>query len=114
MIAVQKNGNEAIIAEAVGAAVTAAVNVLILNGVMDAADGMVSLYPPTMAGEQHEADKKNAEMECADARMGVVPACELRPVHGKMNCQHDERYYRVEYEIQIHVAPPAPYLMLVA
>lgn len=61
MIAEQKNGNEGIIAEAVGAAVTAAVNVLILNGVMDAADGMVSLYPPTMAGEQHEADKKDID-----------------------------------------------------
>lgn len=62
MIAVQKTGNEGIIAEAIGAAVTAAVNVLISNGVMDTADGMVSLYPPTMAREQQEAEKEDSDL----------------------------------------------------
>ena len=61
MIAEKKNGNEAITAEAIGAAVTTVVNVLIRNGVMDAADGMVSLYPPTMATEQREAVREASD-----------------------------------------------------
>lgn len=57
----EQNTENMIIAEVIGAAITAAVDVLIRNGIKDAADGMVSLNPPTIARNQHSAEKKVTE-----------------------------------------------------
>ena len=57
----EQNAENMIIAEVISAAITAAVDVLIRNGIMDAADGMVSLNPPTISRNQHSAEKKVTE-----------------------------------------------------